>query len=81
MLSILRVDILPLTRRKVEGNLMVFKIFQRCQGQNRPRPSGLKETTRLKSKNARKGKKPCLALLQHHSTGFLQTELHKINGS
>ncbi len=81
MLSILREDILHLTRRKAEGNLMVFKTFQRCQGQNRPRPSGLKENTRLNSKSARKGTKPCLALFQHHSTGFFQTELHKINGS
>ena len=81
MLSILREDILHLTRRKVEGNRMVFKAFQRGQGQNRPRPSGLKENTRLKSKNARKGTKPCLALFHHHSAGFLQTELHKINGS
>ena len=81
MLSILREDILPLTRRKIEGNLMVFEAFQRCQAQNRPRPSGLKETIRLKSKNARKGTKPCLALFQHHSTGFLQTELHNINDS
>lgn len=81
MLSILREDILPLTRRKVEGNLMVFKTFQRCQGQNRPRPSGLKESTRLKSKNARKGKKPCLALFHRHSNAFLQTELYNINES
>jgi hypothetical protein len=41
----------------------------------------LKENTRLKSKNARKGTKPCLALFQHHSTVFFQTELHKINES
>jgi len=81
MLSILREDILPLTRRMVEGNLMVFETIQRRQGQNRPRPSGLKETTRLKSKTARKGEKPCLALFHHHSSGFLQTELHKISGS
>ena len=81
MLSILREDILPLTRRLVVGNRTVFKTFQRCQGQNRPRPSGLKENTRLKSKIARKGKKPCLALFHHHSYVFLQTELHKINES
>ncbi len=41
MLSILREDILPLTRRKVEGNLMVFKTFQRCQGENRSRPRSI----------------------------------------
>jgi hypothetical protein len=81
ILSILREDILPLTRRKVEGNRLVFKTLQRCQGQNRPRPSGLKENTRLKSKNARKGTKPCLALFHHHSNVFFQTELHKINES
>gem|GEM_PF-1742685 len=81
MLSILREDILLLARRKVEGNPMVFKTFQRCQKQNRPRPSGLKENTRLKSKSARQGTKPCLALFQHHSNVFFQTELHKINGS
>jgi hypothetical protein len=81
MLSILREDILPLTRRKVEGNRLVSKTFQRWQGQNRPRPAGLKENTRLKSKNARQGTKPCLALFQHHSNVFFQTELHKINGS
>ena len=81
MLSILREDILLLTRREVAGNRSVFKTFQRSQGQNRPRPSGLKENTRLKSKNARKGKKPCLALFHRHSTVFFQTELHKINES
>jgi hypothetical protein len=81
MLSILREDILPVTRRKGAGNRPVFKTFQHCHGQNRPRPSGLKENTRLKSKNARKGKKPCLALFQHHSNVFFQTELHKINES
>jgi len=81
MLSILREDILLLTRRKVEGNRPVFKSFQRCRWQNRPRPSGLKENTRLKSKNARKGTKPCLALFQPHSNVFFQTELHKINES
>ncbi len=80
MLSILREDILPLTRRKVEGNRPVFKTFQRCQGQNRPRPSGLKENTRLKSKNARKGTKPCLALFQHHSTGFLKKNCIRLVG-
>ena len=81
MLSILREDILPVTRRKVEGNRLVFKTFQRCQGQNRPRPTGLKENTRLKAKNARKGTKPCLALFHPHSNVFFQTELHKINES
>jgi hypothetical protein len=29
------------------GNLMVFETIQRCQGQNRPRPAGLKETERM----------------------------------
>jgi len=60
---------------------MVFKTFQRSQGQNRPRPPGLKENTRLKPKNARNGMKPCLALFHHHSNVFFQTELHKINES
>ena len=81
MLAILREDILPVARRKVEGNRPVFKTLQRCQGQNRPRPTGLKDNTRLKSKNARKGTKPCLALFHRHSNVFFQTELHKINGS
>ena len=81
MLSILREDILPLARREVAGNRPVFKTFQRCQGQNRPRPSGLTENTRLKAKNARQGTKPCLAPFHHHSTVFCQTELHKIDGS
>ncbi len=59
---------------------MIFKRFQRGQGQNRPRPSGLKEDTRLKAKHARQGRKPYLALFHHHSNVFFQTELHKING-
>ncbi|MEM9470892.1 MAG: hypothetical protein AAGA00_02970, partial [Pseudomonadota bacterium] len=59
----------------------VFKPFQRSQGQNRPRPSGLRENTRLMAKNARQGKKPCLALFHRHSNVLVQTELHKINGA
>ena len=62
MLSMLREDILPVTRRTGAGNR-------------------LKESTRLKSKNARKGTKPFLALFHRHSNVFFQTELHKINGS
>jgi len=56
MLSIPREDILPVTRRKGAGNRPVFKAFQRCQGQNRPRPPGLKENTRLKSKMLEKAR-------------------------
>ncbi len=41
---------MPLTRRKGAGNLTVFKPFQRSQRQNRSRPPGLKENTRLKVK-------------------------------
>ena len=54
MLRILRVDILLMTRRNVEGNLMIFETFHRCQWQNGPRPPGLKEYTRLKSKMLKK---------------------------
>jgi len=43
------------------------------------KPTGLKENTRLKSKTARTGKKPCLAPFNHHSTVFLQTKLYEIN--
>jgi len=49
---------------------MVFKTFQQCQGQSRPRPSGLKESTRLKSKNVRKGIKYRASAATHQMDGF-----------
>ncbi|MGI9384375.1 MAG: hypothetical protein ACR2PO_14580, partial [Methyloligellaceae bacterium] len=63
-------------RRRKPG--LVFKPFQRAQKPIPPRPKGLVRRARLSANNARKGKKPCLALVSQHSNPPDQTEPHRI---
>ncbi len=56
---------------------MVFETFQRGQGQNGPRTSGLQENTRLKSKNDRKVKNGLILHFSRSFGCFLRKELQK----